>query len=56
MALTDIVFAQGDLQSPVMDIPLGTLNEPVDIVVDEGACEEIPQPTGASRKIFIMVE
>jgi hypothetical protein len=56
MALTDIVFAQGDLQSPTMIISLGTLNEPVDIVTDEGACQEIPEPTGSSRKIFIMVE
>jgi hypothetical protein len=56
MALTDIVFAEGDLQSPTFKIPLGTLNEPIDIVIEEVPCEEIPEPSGSSRRIFIMVE
>ena len=37
MALTDIDFAVGDNQNFLVELPVGTLNAPVDIVIEEGS-------------------
>lgn len=37
MALEDIVLGSTDLQELIVEIPLDTLNAPVDILFDQGA-------------------
>ena len=59
MALTDIVFAEGEPQLFILSIPIGTLNSPDDIVYDEASCQDILEATTSpteQRNIFIMID
>jgi hypothetical protein len=60
MALTDIHFQEGDRMTYVVEVPVGTLNAPVDILIENNSTRylllEIPQVTNAGGNIFIMSE
>jgi hypothetical protein len=64
MALTDIHFQEGDPQEFLLEIPLGTLGTPTDILVEGGSAQylllEAPlivdHGGGGGGNIFIMSE
>jgi hypothetical protein len=62
MALTDINFQEGDRMTSVLEIPQGTLNAPVDILVESGSTRYLVLETalivseGGGDNIFIMSE
>jgi hypothetical protein len=56
MALTDIVFNQGEGQDFILELPVGILGTPLDLLVSDpnlGAILEAPEAGGS---IFIMSE
>ena len=59
MALTDIVFQEGEKQDFIVEVPTGTLSSPVDILMESGSTQypvvETTQPISAGN-IFIMSE
>lgn len=59
MALTDVQGQSGEGMDFIVEIPLGTLNAPADILVESNGCEypvlETPLITnGGSGNVFIM--
>lgn len=59
MALLDINFAEGERQEFLLEVDQGTLNAPVDILVEASArfpVEEIGNTGGSGRTIFIMTD
>ena len=61
MALTDIHFQEGEAQDFITEIPVGTSNSAVDILVEDDSSQyllvETPLVTGGGgSNIFIMSE
>ena len=60
MALNDILAQAGDKQNFILEIPVGTLGTPNDILVEAGSqgypVDEIPAAAGGGGNIFIMSE
>lgn len=59
MAITDIDFCEGDNQNFLVEVPLGTLNAPADVLAEGGGVQcftvEVPEPTGGGDgDIFII--
>ena len=59
MAITDIDFSEGDNQNFLVELPLGALNAPADVLAEAGGVQcfaaEIPEPTGGGDgDIFII--
>jgi hypothetical protein len=59
MAITDIDFSEGDIQDFLVEIPLGSLNAPVDIMGESASdrylVTEIALPSGSGDgDIFII--
>jgi len=58
MALTDIDFNEAEGQDFIIETPVGTLNAPDDIVIEEGSpgylLLETPLVTGGGGDIFII--
>ncbi len=59
MALDDINFQEGEGQDFIVEIPLGLLNAPLDILAETDGnlfVLETPEVTGGGDEIFIMME
>ncbi len=59
MALTDVNFQEGDGQNFIVEIPQGTLNSPLDILVETNGTLlllEAPLVTGGAGDVFIMLD
>lgn len=59
MALTDIHFQEGDNQNFIAEIPVGTLNAPVDILFEPSSTQHSVFEltlTASENAIFIMSE
>lgn len=59
MAFTDINFQEGDGQDFIVEIPQGTLNSPLDILVETNGTLcllETPLVNGGAGDVFIMLD
>jgi hypothetical protein len=60
MALTDIHFQEGESMDFITEIPAGTSNPALDILLENGGSQyllnEIPEVVGGGSNIFIMSE
>lgn len=58
MALTDIDFQEGEGQDFIVELALGALGTPSDILIEEGSIgypvNEVPLVTGGGDEIFII--
>lgn len=52
MALLDILFAEGDKQNFISEIPAGTLNSPIDILYDKPVMEEFVLQAAAGGNTY----
>lgn len=56
MALTDIVFNQGDGQDFILELPAGILGTPLDLLVSDPNTGSVLEVPGGGGAIFIMSE
>ena len=60
MALSDINFQEGEGMDFISKVPVGTLNAPLDILIESDSAQfcvlETPRVTGSGSNIFIMSE
>lgn len=59
MALTDIHFQEADVQDFIVEIPVGTLESPVDIIFEPSSSQYLVMElvlSGGGGNIFIMSE
>jgi hypothetical protein len=58
MALTDVHAQSGEGMDFIVEVPTGTLNAPVDILIETNGSQypllETPLVTGGSGNVFIM--
>jgi hypothetical protein len=56
MSLTDINFSEGDGQDFLIEVPSGTLNAPVDILVESGGAQYPIENIPKQGRIFVISE
>ena len=60
MALTDIHFQEGEAMDFITEIPAGTSNPALDILLEDGGSQylltEVPAASSGGSNIFIMSE